>query len=126
MDDPNEENVEDNWVILNPVDVAEEAISLDSEDMIDTVSKEKHDKASLWLEKAPEKKVLLDFDNDDSVKKNIESDSDSDGISIISESSQLHETTDEEIIEKHFNRLDEPQQKEHIKDVSFIIIVMFK
>ncbi|KAJ8929634.1 hypothetical protein NQ314_017676 [Rhamnusium bicolor] len=71
MDDPNEENIESSWIMINTIDIAEEATTLNHNENLE------------------DSKVYKNHDN-------IESDVESDGISVISESSHLHESNNEE------------------------------
>lgn len=71
MDDPNQENIESSWVMINAIDVAEEATTLNCNEHLEDGKVDKN-------------------------QDNTESDVESDGISIISESSHLHESNNEE------------------------------
>lgn len=89
MDDPNEENIEANWVILDPLDIAEEAVEVLTEVPIEQEQ---------LVEELSQKSLNIDKleSLSDSGEINVESDIESDGISVISESSHIPDHVEDE------------------------------
>ncbi|KAJ8943981.1 hypothetical protein NQ318_013562 [Aromia moschata] len=91
MDDPDEENIESSWIMINSVDMAEEATILDSGGFLDeSQTKKNHDGIESDLESHEPVQELSDE------LGSIQSDLDSDGISIISDCDSLNEYLDDD------------------------------
>lgn len=97
MDDSNEHNLETNWVFVEEVDIAEEALTLNpsNDNLITEIDSSSRSSFENISKSCSDSQLLLHEDNYKCLdKQNIDHDSESDGLSIISNWSYSQSTPD--------------------------------